>query len=403
MEIAEYEITIETPTIIISKKGTGNFYLSTDIIPSTTLQGAFARKAIIENSLSGLGNCSKIEDSNLLPNCDTCNIEECFYRKIWLKRELKICDAVIYHLNQSPNSNTIFDKAPPIMKLQSIFRDRKNEKILKDFLFYNYIFLKIIKNKNRQIFTKFFELNVGNYKKTPCNIGPKNGKINQFKKYEVPKTEFFHIAIDSKFKSTKLGALYSFIALNRNLKFRTIAIGTSNILKFIEGNYRIGTAKSRGYGNISIKMIKQFKIDEFLKLRTKNIQVELKKIKELLNLPNNLLIATFSGLSPLYSSKNFFSPQDLLISRLQININQLVNFHYKMGYSTFVQQTQKEFQIINIPSIQRGYCGVIEFYNSDTQELSEKLSKIEFDFNKIIDSSGWLYINHPIHYSLSII
>ncbi|MHA1309981.1 MAG: RAMP superfamily CRISPR-associated protein [Candidatus Helarchaeota archaeon] len=405
MEFGEYEITLNSPTIIVSKKGVGNFYSSTNIIPSTTLQGALARKAVINNILNNKGLCKNIPDNNTLPQCNKCPITDCFYRKIWINNELKICDALISPYDKFLNSFTIFDKAPPIMELESIFKDRINDRIIKDFLFYKYIFSLIAKKNDANPFVEeinFFSKDIGKFKKSPTTIffNPVSKKIESA---EIYKTEFFHIAINNKFKSTEYGALYNFIALNRGLKFRTIAIGNEDLLKFIEGDYKIGAAKSRGYGNISIKIIKKFKENEFIDLRAKNIESGFKKINEKIKFEKSSIIGTFTGLTPLRLSNNYSTPIDLLSSRLNLNPSQISNLFYKIKYMTQIRQENDGIKIINYPSIQSGYCGILKFNDYNIQELSYKLSKIEFNINNINNSSGWIYINHPIHYNLSII
>jgi len=120
-EVALIEVSLESPAIIVSKRGTGGFYNTTRHIPSSTILGAIARETILRNALEKRGNCTGLNSSKKKPPCSNCQIQkECLYTRIWEKRELRLSYALCGEYN--------FSDPPPIPNLQSLFKSKEEEK-----------------------------------------------------------------------------------------------------------------------------------------------------------------------------------------------------------------------------------------------------------------------------------
>ncbi|MHA1343763.1 MAG: RAMP superfamily CRISPR-associated protein [Promethearchaeota archaeon] len=406
IQIGYYKIKLKSPTIIISKKGTGMFYESKHNIPATTIRGALARKAIIQNIKKNKGNCTHLTDTNTLPNCDNCNFaNNCMYIKIWSDGNInvKIFDALLVE-NNSIHINS-FQANPPVLNLESIYKHRipNNNNQIKDFLLYNYLYRSLITDKwfFEKEKEKFLKINTKEYKKSPANI--KLNDKDTFEEFFIPTTAFSHIGIDYCFKSTKEGMLFQFRALNRGLNFKFFAIAENDILEFIEGEYKIGAAKSRGYGNIEISLIEKIPLKEFQDRRSTQIKEGFLRISELLNPKKGILIGTFSGITPI----RYYSNTDLITffrNRFNLgNDSNVLPLFYKLDLLTNLIKKSDGIYLNNIPVLKEGYCGVFCVKNRNIDDISNHLSKIEQPVNSSDNFDGWLFINHPVHYKLSIL
>ncbi|MHA1380387.1 MAG: RAMP superfamily CRISPR-associated protein, partial [Candidatus Helarchaeota archaeon] len=371
----------------------------------TSIRGALARKAIVDNVINGRGNCKTLNDVNQLPPCANCNyLNECHYIKIWKKSDLCILNGLFYDYNVK--TNDMIGGSPPVMNLESAYKLRipeknKHDEEIKDFLFYKYAFNSIVQKDlkfdlNPEI---ILGMNINVYKKSPANLIPTTSVT--FKKISIPMTEFSHTAINPLFRTSQEGMLYHYQALNRGLIFRFLAIGSEDLLNFIEGNYKLGAGKSRGYGNVKITLKKKIPKDEYVKKRKIIIKQGIKEINDLLKIKNGTLIGSFTGVSPIGISHN--NVRDIFAAKLKLDVKEVFPLFYKIDIFTRVLKEKNGFFVINKPVIKEGYSGVFQVIDKDIDELSEQMSRTELESLGDGGSTGWFFINHPIHYKLSIL
>jgi len=403
VKVVNVRITLLSPTIISIKKGKGHFYVTTEYIPSSTLLGAISRKAVLENIQQQRGNCKNIKTLNELPDCKTCD-EDCFYKRIWVKGNLKIRPA-FYSPKEQSNITTI----PPLPTLESLFCSRYPPTEYKDGLLGDFVFKEVIglslseieKLEGCSLISLLDKLNFTKYKRNKGTVMINNGKLQ---KLDLQFSEFSHCAIDSRFKTSKRGYLFARLTLAKNSVFKTIAIAPTDLIQFMKGEYFIGMGKARGFGHIKIEVDTPIDRNTYVEERTKQIEEGLKKINDLLLSSSDTMYGTISGLSPL--SFNEDDPLKAINKRLDpqnLDKYTMKTLFYRISpYKSFLQDTTPTFRIEDV--IASGYAGVFQIKSHETLlKTAEDLAQLEFNLNSYPPWFGWIYINHPIHYQFSTI
>ncbi len=378
MKIIQYEITLQQPTIILRKRGKGNFYIASDTIPGTTIGGAIASEYLKQAMISEERNCFKLLSTNEF-SCDGCPVETCMFRDIVHKEKVIFSTGI-------PSAN---GKQYPIAHLASIVRPAIEPNEFYDILLET-AFMKQLIKENR-FFFELFKSHKKRLKKSSIIIN------SDLKIQEIHQESHDHVAIERTIKSSKFEYLFSNIALSPGLKFYGIGIDKTDAFNMNETNIWIGGSRSRGYGK-SIVKFEQTDIDEYVTKRAKEIKSGFNKIKNLAQRFNiNRTIATITGISPLKFNDNFEKSIRDRIKGLDFEI--LIYFAKEMQLQRWDRTKEKplEFQ----PTFQEGYSVAIAINDDDIDSISKQLAEIEMNPDLIKNSMNWIFVNHPVHYEKS--
>jgi len=394
MEAGLLRIRLETAAVIVSKRGKGGFYTSTRHIPSSTMIGALARRAILENVSTGLGNCSRLRGPNQMPDCLGCDAKErCIYYQLWMEKKLKVSDAL-------KSGQKGLRDPPAVPSLQSLFENR--EKKSKDGLLYLALTRKAIEKKLglNILFNKNFE----GFKKSPKNVGVSD---DSFKKVKPELTYSPHVGISGIFRAAEEGLLYSHATLSPGSEFVAPAFADEGVMRWLKDNspmeIEIGSQRSRGYGYASLFVDEITDLEEYIEGRTKEIdegfQLIGERVEELTDKKIERCIGTLTGLTSL--PLNGGDPNTSLSQRIGVEKLELLFLTYKRGV-----HTRYDFQTLDgegpsltlTPVIQGGYGAVFEA-KGRTEDLPRRLAETEVSDRGYEPWFGWVYFNHPIHYS----
>lgn len=356
-------ITLE-PVIIASKKGKTRFVETTNYLPASSIVGAVARRAVLENVANSVGNCKYIESVNQSPECQGCEVN-CLYRKIWIERDFKITNAVYGEWNLS---------SPGVSKLQTVCKPRTGRGESKDQLLFLFLEREFWSGKVKSM--KIEEIRSIGYKKSAVSFDGKS--------FNEPKlTQFTRVAIDEKFRTSKEGMLYGFTAIEDGQKFRFALFCDESIAKAFDKEIRIGAWKSRGMGLVKINVVEKIDADRFVEQRAKEIRNGFDEISKLLD-----------GLPGYYGTYTYLTDgtkkPELEVLFQSEKTRKFVRFEKERNESYFVVRN----------TIQAGSAGV--FYVRNPEEESKRLAEMEL---KILNAPwfDWIFFNHPVHYEKSVL
>jgi hypothetical protein len=387
-EVALIELSLESPAIIVSKRGTGGFYNTTRHIPSSTILGAIARETILRNALEKRGNCTGLNSSKKKPPCNNCQIQkECLYTRIWEKRELRLSYALC--------GEYTFSDPPPIPNLQSLFKSKEEEKYA-DGLLQMALYKMALKGEaEKNILNKEILINKRHTKKESKDILVKGNNLSKLEHILINSP---HVAINLNFKSSETGYLYSHALLSKT-KFTAITIGEKELINYLkDSRISIGSAKSRGLGIAHLRVKESKSLEEYVKDRARQIAEGFKKIGKLVEkFYSKGYLGTFTGISPIPVVND--KPTEIIASRLNINPDQIKHISYKVGVHTRFEfgdgGLEPTFTLTNV--IDSGYSGVFTI-DGDLENISKMLAEIEINANGFEPWFGWICINHPVHY-----
>lgn len=388
-EAALVEVSLESPAIIVSKRGTGGFYNTTRNIPSSTLLGAIAREIILRNTAERRGNCTGLRNSKRKPPCNTCPIqEECLYTRIWEKRELRLSYALCGEYN--------FSSSFPIPNLQSLFKSKEEEKFADGLLQMALYKMALRGEAEKKTLNMDILIDKKQAKKESKDVIVKGNNLSKLE-YELINSP--HVAINSNFKASETGYLYSHALISEN-KFTAIAIGEKELINNLkDSRIRIGSAKSRGLGVARLDVKDSKNLEEYVKNRTVQIADGFKKIRKLVEkFYTGDYLGTFTGISPIPITNE--KPTEIIASRLHINPTQIKHINYKVGthirFEFGDENLEPSFTLTNV--MDSGYSGVFTI-GGDLEAISKMLAEIEINANGFEPWFGWIYINHPVHYT----
>jgi len=407
------EVEAVNPIVVVSKKGKGRFYETTEYIQSSTILGGVAREAIINNYLMKFGNCSKLVGPNEAPDCETCGSREnCKYTSIWVKKELKLsyCTPFEQQTSSEPQRQqpppTLRDP-PPILKLQSLFKASESEAYV-DGLLYMALY-KLATSKGEGVKEEFLlkEIKVDGGR---CKKEEESVRLHQDGSIRVLKTSMDdspHVAINDQFKASEMGLLYNYTTIRKGTRFTATVIGEETLVKelFSDRSISVGSGKSRGYGGVKLKLLETTPIEEFVKERTKAIKDGFRRIKEILggfldSQHQDVFFGAVTGLSPLPIEEEE-RPIDAVARRIGLPSNEVAYLACKCGAHTryeFNGEGNEGPTLIISPVVNPGYTGVF-IVKGDLDAASRRLAEREVNLGNYHPWFGWVTINHPIHFT----
>jgi len=186
--------------------------------------------------------------------------------------------------------------------------------------------------------------------------------------------------------------------MSKGTKLTATVIGDEQIIEETVNNktVSIGMGKSRGNGQVRLRVTDKKEIENYKEMRAKAIKKGLES--ELLETEmGGFLLGTITGLSPLPISEGA-SPTEAVARRINVPPEQIIHLSYKQG-----THTRFEFCGVNsgptfilTPTLNLGYAGVFKV-EGDLDGLSDALAQVEVNLNGYQPWFGWLTINHPIH------
>lgn len=381
MKILKYIITLKQPTVILKKRGKGNFYVASDIIPGSTISGAIAVEYLRQMINQENAKCRKISESEEDFSCNDCPITNCKYRDIVYDKKILF------------SSGFPIDKAGeihPAGHVSSIVRSATEPDKYYDILLQT-AFMRYLVDENKFNFD-LFKAHKKRLKKANILIN------SELEIQDVHYEAHDHVAIERVLKSSKSQLLYSNIALSPEQKFYGIGFDETDDFDITDKEIWIGGNRSRGYGRCKIHF-EQVDYDEYLNQRIKSIKEGFEEIKKLSKKYGiEATIATITGISPLElqdgiadSIKKRLDEMDVEILSYFAREDQLPRWNRK-------ENLPLEFT----PVIQQGYSVAIKINSNDSiDSISKNLAEIELDSGLINNSLNWIYVNHPVHYKKS--
>lgn len=368
------ELETLEPITITSNKGKSKFIESLRYIPASSILGAISRQAILENVAGNIGECSWISNPNVIPSCDSCNVENCIYRMLWREKNLKLTNAVVGEWNAD---------APGVVNLLSIgeLREKANGERRKDLLLCLFLEQKERTGKVQPRILLNETMNSSNYKKRPgdvvgYDIAGENGVD------EVKMIRFDRVSIDYKFKTSKEGELYGFTAIRDGQKFRFMVIAQEELEDFFDCEVKVGAWKSRGMGLVKMRKVNSWNIEDYSEERSKQILTGFERIGEELES---------------YGIDGWYGTYTLLTDSRDVNIKQEYKIHRIKRLRRYEKRNDGSYFILR-DVISAGSVGV--FSVNEPEEGSQKLAEMEIKF---IEGPwfDWIFFNHPIHYEKS--
>ncbi len=412
MKILKYIITLKQPTVILKKRGKGNFYVASDIIPGSTISGAIAVEYLRQMINQENANCGKIFEPEEEFSCSNCPINNCKFRDIIYDKKIQF------------SSGIPIDKADeiyPVGHVSSIVRSATEPDKYYDILLQT-AFMRYLVDENK------FNFNL--FKAHKKRLKKANILINSdLEIQDIHYESHDHVAIERVLKSSKSQLLYSNIALSPEQKFYGIGFDETDDFDITDKEIWIGGNRSRGYGRSKIHF-EQVDYDEYLKQRIKSIKEGFEEIKKLSKKYGiEATIATITGISPLELKRidkdkskegNEESIRESLSQSAKGDKNKS---EWSIEHSIRARLSGIDFEILSYfaredqlprwnrkedlpleftPVIQQGYSVAIKINsNDDLDSISEKLAKKELDSGLINNSLNWIYVNHPVHYKKS--
>ena len=354
--------TIE-PVVITSKKGKTKYIESTSHIPASTILGAAARKVILENVDSGVGNCKKICDLSELPNCDECP-ENCKYRRVWVDKKIKLTNAVLGKWDFS---------SPGLVNLQSAGESRENG-TKSDLLLL--MFLDRMRWLGKA--ERSAEKSPVHYKKRPSTFDGKDFR-------EVEKIQITRVSIDERYKASKHGELYGFTAIRKGQKFRFMVLCDSDIGDLFNGEVKIGAWKSRGMGLVRMRVVESMEDDEYIERRSGEIEKGFEILSKTLEK---------YGVSGNYGTYTCMTD----VTR-EMDLNSVFKLE-RGGKSVRFERRRDGDYFVVTDTITCGSVGVFEV--DEPEKMSRSLAEIELEAGAE-PWFDWVFFNHPVHIKKSVL
>ena len=409
IDVAALQIKLEEPLIITTKRGKGGFYVSLDVIPSSTILGAISAQVVLENVKERKGNCAKLTSPDTLPDCDNCSQESCDYRSLWLERKVSVCDATPI----KPNLTTNLLNPPPIPNLQSTYRILTIKETHQEWKYSDSLLLMAaqrlaLMNKfSKKILVKSMTSHNRLAKRKPVNALLIDGELED---YEPKRNEDVHVSINSNLKTSKKGILYSISHIIPGTVFRSTVIGDSEILdrRFSNVKLELGAARSRGYGKAVMELTDRQTLEDYVQRRGTEITNGLKKSNELLSKFDPTFeesVGTVTGLSALSLSINGkeMPAKEVISRRIGIGKENILVIMCKRGGRLSWDMPYRGFQ--RTPILEPGYA--IAFRHiKDPEELGSTLARTEsYELIRSDRPSGsdWVYLNHPLHFPTNLV
>ncbi len=395
-EIGLIEFKIISPVSIIRKRGKGGFYETCEYLPGPSIIGALSRKALLENVSKRIGNCSTLTNPNQLPNCRVCYARECFYKKLWIEKQMRISPALIW-------DNASLTSPPPIYGLSTIFSSVEDENIMADgLLLMSFKRLAINNKKFRKVLLREFKIvedgREYEAKKRSANVAV---GLNTLKKITIDFTEHTHVAIDDVTKSSIKGLLYKRSSIKPGHTMYSYVLSEGPLLdqlKKFEGILTIGGGRSRGYGIVNMRLVERKSLSNYMEERRNKILEGFRSIKNRIGEYYDEYLGTVTGISHLDIS-NTTDVDEALAKRLENRKEDIVRVEGKIGnYVRIVKRSEDEKgHLFIIPVIQMGYCATFVI-KGDIEEEARRLAEIEVKTDGLDFWNGWIYLNHPVHH-----
>jgi len=395
MIVGLVEVEVQSPVVIVAKKGKGRFYETTKHIPSSTILGGLAREIIIENNSEGFGNCANLKGPNEAPPCETCSVrEKCNYTYVWAEKKLKLSYCL-------PHTQKALSEPPPIPSLASLFKARGEDIYTDGLILITLQKLALKKEAKEKILMSKIKVNDTECKKETASVCIQNNTIREL---SVELNNSPHVAINPTLKTSEKGYLFNYTTMSKGTKLTATVIGDEQIIEETVNNktVSIGMGKSRGNGQVRLRVTDKKEIENYKEMRAKAIKKGLEDLQkgssELLETEmGGFLLGTITGLSPLPISEGA-SPTEAVARRINVPPEQIIHLSYKQG-----THTRFEFCGVNsgptfilTPTLNLGYAGVFKV-EGDLDGLSDALAQVEVNLNGYQPWFGWLTINHPIH------